>query len=220
MGTLILPIPEEQQVKRDWVVEIDGKVLPQVGHIKISFPVVGEFNYGLTPNGWDGWSFCFSAGGGVVIAPYTIINDEIYIGVITESRYNLGGEIQNLPGGLVDEGETHYGAAVRELGEETGFKPNKRRVFQLDGAPMNFLSAYLETVGEDEGECVFAVEVMREELEFNDGKLVFKTDIAKLSNEAKEENIIGCEFIHWKEAVKLRDGQTVATVARLLAHLL
>jgi 8-oxo-dGTP pyrophosphatase MutT (NUDIX family) len=51
------------------------------------------------------------------------LTDDGHVVMIRQFRHGLGGEILEIPGGLVDPGEEPEPAAARELLEETGYRP-------------------------------------------------------------------------------------------------
>ena len=56
--------------------------------------------------------------GGVTVLP---IDDEGYCYLVRQYRYPVGDALLETPAGKLDHGEEHFGCAVRELSEETGF---------------------------------------------------------------------------------------------------
>lgn len=222
-STLIKPIPEETQTKRGWTVEVNGKVVPDVSSVRLSHPRFGELNYGLTPGGYDGLSFHEVGGGGAVTVPYVIINEELYIGLVEQYRHNQGGKIWNLPRGFLDPGENHFGAAIRETKEETGFTFSvPKRLKELAAWPGNPNSAFFETPTKDEGVRFYALQILPDEVEETTeaGITTFRFKPGLLKPASKQAEIISrCEFAHWTETMKLGDLFTRAGVGTLLSEL-
>ncbi len=219
MNTLITDIPEEKQAKRGWKVELNGQTVEQMNRVRISHPKFGELNHGLTPGGWDGWSFHEIGGGGSVTVPFSVINDQLYVGVVEQNRPNQGGNVLNTPRGFLDPGEKHFEAAIREAGEELGVDDNRieERIFRLDGDPMNPNSTFFETAEEGEGVKLFAFSVLESELQNDGDGYIFREDSLKPASKAAE-GILKCRMIPWKQAAQLGDMFTVAAVGRLLAR--
>lgn len=216
MKTLIQDISDEAQAKRGWIVEVNGEVVLQVRRVRLSHPKFGELNYGLTPPGYDGWSFHELGGGGAVTLPWSVIHKQIYVGLVRQNRHNQGGEVWNAPRGFLDPGEKHFEAASRELAEETGLSA-EGRIDDLMGSPMNPNSAFFETASSDEGVRFNACFVHPRELERkSDNTYAFRPGVVKPVSKAAE-GIVKCSFFRWREAVRVGDMFTAAAVARLLA---
>jgi 8-oxo-dGTP pyrophosphatase MutT (NUDIX family) len=181
----------------------------------------GVLAYGITPAGYDGWSFQEVGGGGSVIIPYLMRGEDLYIGVVRQHRYNQGGEVLNVPRGFLDRGESPHETAIREMSEETGYNADKRKVIDLGGQPANPNSAFFDTSEAGEGVKFFAVEIFEHEIETRDGKLTLRSEWHNRSHleERLREGIAGSYFIHWTEAAQLADMFSNAAVARLQAFL-
>lgn len=122
----VVPLSDEFQPRRGWKLFIDDKEIPTVHSLKLINPSIGELNYGKAQEGdFDLWRFHEIGGGGSVILPFVIVNDELYVGVIKQMRPNMGGEVYCAIGGFLKSGETHFEAATRETLEELGFDPNQ-----------------------------------------------------------------------------------------------
>ena len=225
MTTLISNIPAEKQAKRGWKVEIDGKPVGHVEKISITHPSFGELAYGLTPPGYDGWSFCEHGGGGAVIVPYCITRGRLFIGLVEQQRHNQGGKVLNVPRGFLSPGETHFQAAAREFTEETSLAVVPSSVTALSGVPLNPNSAFFETAGEGDGVKCYAVNVDESLLcaAESSGRLAFRAGVLKADAASKQaklaEQILGCVFVPVADAARVGDMFTVAVVARLAASL-
>ncbi|MFA5935915.1 MAG: NUDIX domain-containing protein [Patescibacteria group bacterium] len=221
--SLITPIPAEKQEKRGWAVTLNGQTVPEVSTLEISNAKFGVVSYGNTPPGYDGWSFKEIGGGGSVIVPYVSIDGVLHIGVLEQARHNQGGKVLNVPRGFLAPGESHFQAARREFSEETGHDPRKIEVIPLPGEPMNCNSAFFETAEKGEGVRFFAVHFHSNELETRDGVCVFREGVLKSDEASKAaklaEQILGCRFIRYEEALRLSDMFTVAGVGRLIVHI-
>lgn len=218
--SLISSIPSDKQERRGWSVSVNGTPVNSVTEITIENPKFGLLKYGLTPGGYDGWSFHEVGGGGVVIVPYVRIDGVLHVGLVEQMRHNQGGRVLNLPRGFVDPNEPALLAASRELLEETEYEG---KPFVLEGEAMNANSAFFETTEEGEGVKFFAIEVPPEALERINDRWAFKKDAlipaTDESNMRKTaELILGVRFLPAKEAMKLADMFTVAGVGRLLAQ--
>jgi ADP-ribose pyrophosphatase YjhB (NUDIX family) len=125
-------IPKDKA--RGWTVLINDRVIGQVvidgeaGAIEMIELIsrFGVWTYGLCPEGHDGWIFEESGGGGVFTILYSITPDgKVLVGLIEESRANMGGKAYCCIGGFTEFGQKpNAGEADRELEEETGLKLN------------------------------------------------------------------------------------------------
>jgi 8-oxo-dGTP pyrophosphatase MutT (NUDIX family) len=223
MDSLIRPIPTDLQPSRRWRVEVDGAAVPRAAHVVVACERFGTLAYGLTPGGYDGWSFHEAGGGGSVILPFVRLGGEVHVGVAQQLRHNQGGVVLNAPRGFVDPRESHVEAACRELAEELGLEADAGRVVPLGGEPANPNSAFFETAGPGEGVHFFGLEVQPDEVERTGTGLglrpgLIRSDAAARAHRAAE-SIGASVFIPWYEAARLSDMFTNAAVARLLAHL-
>lgn len=211
--TPIKPIPTDRQAHRSWRVEIDGKTVSPVSHLRLTSPQFGTVSYGQTPGGYDSWSYAEPLGG-VVIVPFIATPDGPLIGLLDEYRPNLGGWTQNLPRGFVDAGESNESAALREFREETGHPLT--HCDALPGGLANPNSAFWTTPGNDQGIAFFAAEIARADTLERDGALVLaRTPPSQGSAGAEQTRAL--RFVPWRQAVLVRDMFTLAGVARLLA---
>lgn len=222
MSTLIKPISSENQGKRGWKVELNGQEVPEVTSLRLKSRF-GELNYGMTPPGYDGWSFREEGGGGSVLVPFCYVGDELHIGLVSQTRHNQGGEVPNLPRGFLEPGESHFRAATRELTEETDVPSTEPAITALPGAPTNPNSAFFETPEKNEGVKFFAAEFREDQLELDSGVYQFKKDILEADPDGPAaklaEQILGVLFLPWHKAAQVGDMFTVAGVGRLQAYL-
>ncbi len=227
MRTVLLNIPEEKQGRRGWRVSVDGKVVPTVGRVTIESEQFGILEYGLDPGGFDRWSFHETGGWGSVTVPFVLEGAAIYIGVVEQNRVNQGGKVWNVPRGFVAPGEQHLMTANRETAEELGGE-FRGELKLLPGEPTNPNSAFFESngtlpSGEPEGVRFYELEFKSEDLEQTDTARRFKPDALtvnpELTNKRLAEQIMGCSFIPWQQAIGLSDMFTVAGVGRLVASL-
>ena len=224
LETLIKPIPAGKN--RGWQVLLNGKEVKDVQSVQIKSKY-GLLSYGLTPGGYDGWSFHEAGGGGSVTVPYLYTGDkQLFIGLYEEERPNQGGRVLNVPRGFIDPGETHFQCAARELTEEFGsIMDVAKRVFKLPGLPTNPNSAFFETWGSGEGVHFHAIQILEDEVVVGTAGIFLKmkaqlgTDAAThIKASSKIANAIACsQFIPWREAVALGDAFTQCGIARLVA---
>lgn len=159
-------------------------------------------------------------GGGVVSMLYTIVRDKLYVGVVTQYRTHMGGDVENAPRGYLKVGSSDRATnALEETAEEVG--PRVAEIGtprQLPGRPVSMNSAVFWTPGPNEGNSFHAIRVPERLLEFadEDGSLRFKQDYV---NPQQGESITCFRLIPWTEAVLGRDGLTIVGVARLMAYL-
>ena len=212
--------PIDDQRTRSWRLRVNGEVVPTVERLELEDPRFGCLTYGRTPAGYDGWSFRVSHGGGVVIAPFAIVNGVLYVGVVEQLRHNQGGMVQNVPRGFCEPRESYLQAAARELFEETGNRDGATICFPMQGEPVNQDSASFDTSGDSEGVRFFAARITPDQLEPADvGLRIRGSENEPISAAAREEQIASLRFIPWTEATHLGDMFTLAAVARLLAYL-
>jgi len=219
--TLIRPLLPKERAQRKWAVSVNGATSADVSSVDIAAPQFGVLRYGMTPGGYDGWSFSEAGGGGSAIVPFCLDGERLLIGTIREVRPYLGGEVNNVPRGFIDPGEDHCQAARRELAEETGFDCDN--ICLLPGDPVNCNSTFFETAAPHLGIRFFAAEVPAALLERHDAIMRLRSDI--IANDAasrsrrQQEGIAALEFTDWTAATHYRDMFTLAAIARLLAWL-
>ena len=128
---------EELRVKRRELIDAHGRFLTSERyHIELNngHTMVREK---LVKNG--------SNGSAAIILPVTTEGNTIL--VVQPRVFTRNGVGVELPAGYVDEGETHAGAAYRELLEETGYVPERLRFlgafYQDQGCSAAFNKAFL-----------------------------------------------------------------------------
>lgn len=202
--------------KRGWILLINGvEVKTPVEHVALVNQKFGTLEYGQTPGGYDSWCFSEIGGGGSVIVPYAIIDGVVYVGLVEQNRYTQGGKVWNLPRGFLSAGETHFGAAVRESGEEARFNLAERFA-ELDGAPGNSNSAFFVTEGSS-GVRFFRLTIREDEVEpASDGQpgYVFKRGVLVPQSKSGEQ-IFRSRFMTLRMATRVSDLFTRSGIAML-----
>ena len=128
----MVKIPPEESDKK-WKVIIDGKE-EDVSLIEISGPY-GDLFYGLRPEKFIGWMWKEVGGGGAVTLFYSQIGEKTFVGLLEESRPNMGDKpVLCITGGFVAIGENHCKAQKREACEKTGISTKK--AVELSGLPV------------------------------------------------------------------------------------
>lgn len=203
------------QKKRGWTLTLNGAVVSEVEYLSLTNPRFGKLEYGLTPGGWDAWSFHEVGGGGSIIIPYAEIRGQIYIGMVRQNRPNQGGEVWNVPRGFLAFGENHFGTAQQELEQEVGYVSPELEL--LAGKPMNPNSAFFLTQG-DEGVRAYALHVLESQLvDGGTAGWAFNPKILRPISKSAEL-IFGCRFFTCQQASEVGDMFTLAGMARLLAR--
>lgn len=215
---LVSPVPVGKQ--RGWTVEIDG-VPSNAAHIRLSNPKVGVLEYGLRPEGFDGWAFAENGGGGSISIPFTRDEDDnVLIGVIIEDRKNMGGKQPCAIGGFVDPGESHMDAALREQLEEADLIAEVSPLKGLPGNSNRLLFVADPTA--DQGVHPFGVEIPFAALEKrDDGSYGFRSDIPpELRGKVMAKGGGDVRFMPWKRAIRQSpDVLFRAGVAQLLTQI-
>ena len=129
----IYPIPDS--IQHIWQVFIDGQPVDHYSHLAAKSKY-GVMNLGISPDLGQHITFQEPGGGGSVIIPFVIIQEQqivglkelnkkqdyqVYAGLIEQQRDRQGGLVWNVPRGYVNQGDSHSQAAVQELTEETGY---------------------------------------------------------------------------------------------------
>lgn len=242
---LVRALTSDEKENRGWKVIVDGEEV-DASEAELRNEKMGlSIRYGMRAEGYDGAVISMPSGGGSVIVPWTIWEDELYIGVLLQERKLQGGQVHNLPRGFVDPNETHLEAANREAQEEleeAGIDVSKiLQVESLLDAGVNPDSAFFDTSNQGEGVHFFSMRVDPQLLEMfiNIGldeplsivlspHLLFKKDLVRPVT-SQVEKITGCYFVPWKVLTrraneiwreKALDGFTLIGISLLLAKLL
>ena len=217
--TVLKQIAVKNQSKRGWTITLNGQEMIVVTSLRLHNPRFGTLEYGVTPQGYDSWCFEEVGGGGSVIVPYVIIAGGLFIGLVQQDRYTMGGKVWNLPRGFLAENETHFEAAQRESGEELRFNLAER-FSELPGLPANPNSAFFVTLGDGKGVRFYGLEIKVGEVESVEtiefGNMLKLRDKALKPVSKVGELIFGCNFVPWVKALQSNDMFTAAGIGRLL----
>jgi len=210
----IVPVPEGKVQK--FAIEIVRDTDGRISMVVMQSPF-GTLSYGWRPegNGFDGWIWEETGGGGAVTLPYFHLGRQLFVGLIKENRLNMGGEALCILGGFIDPGESHKKAQAREAHEEADLETIKAK--EISGLPMNSNRLYFAAdPNKDEGIHAYGFEISDEMLERNkEGWMVFKSEFLSLHPKAK--NMV---FLPWQKAIReSADILAVATIGRFVAML-
>ena len=133
-GYPIIPVPGDKDPKFTIEIVKDPEA-DRVSMVIMKSPF-GTLSYGwrLEGNGFDGWIWEETGGGGAITLPYFYLGRQLFVGLIKENRLNMGGEALCILGGFIDPGESHKKAQAREAQEEAGLETVKAK--ELPGLPM------------------------------------------------------------------------------------
>jgi hypothetical protein len=233
------PIGEdpESQAARGWTLRVNGEpVEDSITGVTLEHDKLGvKISYGERVEGFDGPEIRETGGGGSVTVPFMLIDGGIYIGMVTQHRSGVGGEIAEVPRGFLNpvgpdgKPEDHLSGAARETTEEVGPLDSIRsRLISLRRG-VNPNTTFFNTTGTDQegepnGVAFYGLQVMPEEVEQYevDGQTIyrFKEDIRQGSKGDKAaERITGTVFVPLEEAYRSPDMMTQAATGALLAHM-
>lgn len=215
MGQFVTACPAE---KRAWEIFLDGQRV-DAGEVILRHPTLGlSIELGLRPEGYQGPVVIESGGGGSVTLPWFRHPDtgEVMVGLLMETRPNMGGPVLCITGGMVAVGETHDQTAEKEGKEEGGFEAP---VVELPGAALNNNRLFwVADPKKGEGVHCYAVEAPLEAVEFAEGittQAMFRPGMTF----GKKPGAV--TFMPWRVAIReTADDLAVAAIARLLAEVL
>ncbi len=212
MTFAIAPVPPEKPLT--WTIRADGEnIYPR--HLEISSEY-GVFVFGWRPENFNGWAFKPGKGGATTVTWSRTPAGEILIGLVHESRPNMGPEkVWCLLGGFVEVDESPEEAQCRESQEEGGINTSGARL--LPGLPVNSDRMYfVQNPHEGEGMPTFALECpIKDLVQISETRWRPR---AHLIHHAKESDLY---FMPWKESVLLSaDALTLAGIVRLMRILL
>lgn len=220
-------IDHTSQADRGWELRVNDELVEDVHKAELTHPNMGiSVEYGKRPEGYDG--FIIREQGGAATIPYMIDGTgAFYVGMVQEYRPTMGESVtQNIPRGFSDFGESKEDTAVRELGEETGYKALGSRMIKL-AEGLNPNSTHFDfSRSKEDGVSIYAIEVKNAELELihDDSGNVFysfpETIRSQAQNDKAAERILGSVFVPLAEALKSRDMFTSAAAGQLVSYLL
>lgn len=206
-------VPLSIEAKAGWNTEVRYDEKGRISYFSAKSQF-GVLTYGLRQEGYDGWVFEEIGGGGSVTLPFFQKDGQLYVGLLTENRANMGGECLCIMGGFVNIDEDHKQTQIREAEEESGLKTGI--AMALDGLPMNSNRAFfVADPRKNKGIHAYVFQI--------EGSVVQKKHDHYILEEKglgfhpKAKNLI---FLPWQEAIiKSADVIAVAVIGRLVAKL-
>jgi ADP-ribose pyrophosphatase YjhB (NUDIX family) len=220
----IYPIPDS--VQNIWQIFIDGQPIEHYSHLAAKSKY-GVMNLGISPDLGQHITFQEPGGGGSVIIPFVLIQEQqivglkelnkkqdyqVYAGLIEQQRDRQGGLVWNVPRGYVNQGDSHSQTAAKELTEETGLSGQP---FLLPGQSLNPNSSYFET-GKDNGVQIYAINLGPDQASWQAGQVVLLDNPQPTE---VHEKVGQCRFFPLAELTQLGDMFSVAAEARLRYYL-
>jgi hypothetical protein len=225
-------LPDIPAGQNTWRTYMNGVEIPQddIQHLLLVLERPGRPALGLEL-GWiddgkfqyDGLSHFETAGGAIVVVPFLIWEEELYIALITQTRFHVGGEVETVPRGYAELNKSAAEQAESEGSEEMGGDIAKWTAFELDGVPASPNTSLSNTSrprpdGTPAGSRFFAREIDVGCIEEDEnGRPRFKEGSVNPTD--PKENITSWRLAPWWEAAQLHDSCPAIATIRLMAHL-
>lgn len=162
LSSMMQPLPSEHS----FGVFVNNKEIDPGSGVIITSPW-GSWALGTRPEGYPGVLYREPLGGGALTLPWSRMPDgKILVGLILGNRPNMGGQVLELMGGMVDGNESKADVQAREAGEESGLD-TKGAVPLPGGAVLQDRLVYVADIKADEGVHLFAIEIPFDGLELN-----------------------------------------------------
>jgi hypothetical protein len=225
-------LPDIPQGENTWRVVLNGEEIAKEGIRSLLLvldkpgrPAIGlelgyiqdvRFNY-------DGLSHFETGGGGVIVVPFLVWRNELYVALISQYRALVGGPVETVPRGYAEVGKTSAAQADTESSEEMGTVTEKWKSFELPGEPVNTNTSISNTSlphpeGGRAGARFFAREIDSDSVEDDGtGKPRFKEGAVNPTD--PKEHILSWRLAPWQETMKLHDACPTNATGRLMAHL-
>jgi hypothetical protein len=187
--------------------------ITDVAYIEATWPEHATFSYGMRPDEtYDSWYIRQAHGGGVITIPYVQRDGQLYIGLVQETRTNMGDvPVWCAIGGFIDAGESAAVAQSREASEEAGVVADAATPSK--GLGVIAERSFIVADAQQEGTKIFFHSIKEDLQQTEDGMLELK----KSPIMSKEYTLC---FFHWTQLPHIcADSMALAGAYHLLSHL-